>query len=289
MLWSKVEKAICEATEQNFSIESRHSLGGGSISDAYCIRGINKAFFVKTNSADRYEMFIAEFQGLQEIHKTKTIRVPQPICHQVASSHSFLVLEYISLQSLSPKSQPLMGEQLAKLHKNLSDNKHFGWHRDNTIGSTPQINTWKDNWIDFFTNCRLRFQFDLARKKGKSFKGEDELYDVISEFFQDYNPEPSLLHGDLWGGNASADDSDQPVIYDPATYYGDRETDLAFTELFGGFTSSFYKTYDKTYPIDPGYSKRKELYNLYHILNHYNLFGGSYASQAQSIISQCLK
>ena len=192
------------------------------------------------------------------------------------------------MQTLTPRSQALLGKQLAQLHLAKTEKQAFGWHRNNTIGSTPQINPWNEDWIEFYTENRLRYQFDLARQKRMSFKYEEDLYEKIPQFFADYDPEASILHGDLWGGNASANRHDLPVIYDPATYYGDRETDIAFTELFGGFTQAFYQNYHQTYPLDPGYKIRKKLYNLYHVLNHYNLFGGGYASQAQSMIHELL-
>ena len=167
----------------------------------------------------------------------------------------------------------------------------FGWDRDNTIGSTPQVNTADADWVSFLREQRLRYQLDLARANGADaglLDGGERLLDALPRFFDSYYPHPSLLHGDLWGGNWSADAEGQPVIFDPAVYYGDREADLAMTELFGGFDDRFYHSYRQAWPLDAGYNSRKVLYNLYHVLNHYNLFGGGYARQAQGMIETLL-
>jgi protein-ribulosamine 3-kinase len=170
-----------------------------------------------------------------------------------------------------------------------SPKEYFGWETDNCIGSTPQPNPKTENWVSFYRNFRLLHQFNLAEKKGMVFKNKSNLLEGIDIFFQDYYPHPSLLHGDLWGGNSASTKEGEPFIFDPATYYGDRETDLAFTYMFGGFSSAFYLGYEKIYPLDKGFHTRKILYNLYHELNHFNLFGGGYANSAESSINQLMK
>ena len=181
-----------------------------------------------------------------------------------------------------------MGAQLAAMHRVTSTEGNFGWHRDNTIGETPQINDWSDDWIEFLTQHRLKYQFELAEQKGHRFSQAQDLLDITPSLFEGYDPQPSLLHGDLWGGNAGFDEKGEPVLFDPAVYFGDRETDLAFTELFGGFGSAFYEGYSSAWPLHGGFGKRKTLYNLYHILNHYNLFGGGYATQAEGMMTTIL-
>jgi fructosamine-3-kinase len=166
---------------------------------------------------------------------------------------------------------------------------HFGWSMDNCIGATPQPNPPSQNWVTFYRDHRLAHQFKLAENKGSTFNGAQALLDQINSFFTTYTPHPSLLHGDLWGGNAGYDRDGTPFLFDPASYYGDREADLAFTYMFGGFSSAFYDAYEKEYPVDPGFRIRKTLYNLYHELNHFNLFGGGYASSAQSSIDLLLQ
>ena len=234
-------------------------------------------------------MFEAEATGLKTIYQTQTIQVPKPVCHGKTKEFSYLVLEYIPMNGTI--NQITTGEQLAAMHYATQPDGKFGWQLDNTIGSTPQINAFNNDWASFWRTQRLSFQLELAHKKGYSNKDYDaglKLIEKLALLFTDYQPSPSLLHGDLWGGNCASDNTNKPVIFDPALYYGDRETDIAMTSLFGGFNQTFYDAYDAAYPLDSGYKTRKTLYNLYHILNHYNLFGGGYASQAGAMTQQLL-
>ena len=157
------------------------------------------------------------------------------------------------------------------------------------IGDTTQRNAQVSDWVTFFREHRLRYQITLAERNGLHLTEASALLDQLDRFFLTYEPVPSLLHGDLWSGNIGFDRQGLPVVYDPAVYYGDRETDIAFTELFGGLGTSFYQSYHATYPLDPGYDERRDLYNLYHILNHYNLFGGGYGTQAKRVIQRLLR
>ncbi len=289
-LWDAVARQIRDTTGQPFTVEGTRSIGGGSINSAYRVAGSDQIYFVKCNRASGIEMFTAEMEGLAEIAATQAIRVPKPICCGVEAETSFLVLEYLELGSSKSSTATDLGQQLAAMHRHERD--QFGWTRNNTIGSTPQINTLTDRWIDFYREHRLGYQVRLARRQGYSgaWNAEIErLMDQLDQFFVSYHPTPSLLHGDLWGGNYGTDRSGHAVLFDPAVYYGDRETDLAMTELFGGFPSQFYTAYDQAYPIDPGYEVRKPLYQLYHLLNHLNLFGGGYLGSVQSAIQRCLK
>lgn len=167
----------------------------------------------------------------------------------------------------------------------------YGWQRDNTIGATPQPNTQSRDWVDFWRRQRLQFQLDLAAANGAPralLAGGEDLLERFPALFAGHAPAASLLHGDLWSGNHAYTRSGEPAIFDPAVYYGDREADLAMTELFGGFGDDFYAAYNACWPLDPGYGTRKTLYNLYHILNHFNLFGGGYAGQAQRMTDALL-
>ncbi len=234
-------------------------------------------------------MFEAEAAGLEGLSQTQTIRVPKLIAFRKTAEHAFLVLEYISLKNLNTHSEQLLGQQLAQLH--LQKQPYFGWHRDNTIGSTAQVNGCYDDWLAFWSEQRLGYQLSLAAANGYGGRLQtlgERLCADLKPLFSGYQPQPALVHGDLWGGNAAADDQGNPVIYDPACYFGDRETDLAMTELFGGFSPAFYQAYQAVYPLDPGYANRKTLYNLYHILNHLNLFGQSYLHQAESMLGKLL-
>jgi protein-ribulosamine 3-kinase len=263
------------------------AVGGGCINDAWKVESSDGLYFVKRNKPEFAQAFEVEAAALEEIAATRTVRVPNPVAHGTACGEAFLVLEYIDMQPAQPWSHSKAGEQLAALHCKTSQN--FGWKYDNTIGATPQPNPWTDSWVSFYRDHRLENQFKLARERsGKTFQGKDKLLANLDTFFKTYNPLPSLLHGDLWGGNIGFDGRGNPVLFDPSTYYGDREADIAFTEMFGGFRQEFYASYNEAWPLDPVYPIRKDLYNLYHYLNHHNLFGGGYAETAQSLIDQLL-
>jgi fructosamine-3-kinase len=286
-MWTEIDTHISQITGDKFNSIQRRSVSGGCINQGYAISNGKKSFFVKINQASQITMFEAEILGLKQIFATNTIKVPQPICSGIESNTCYLVLEWLQLGGGGSKCWQQLGKDLAALHQ-LNCGEKFGWDINNTIGSTPQINTWCDNWIEFYTTRRLEYQFKLCRIKGAFFPQEKELLAAIPDLLNGHQVKPSLVHGDLWGGNAGCTVDGIPVIYDPATYIGDREVDIAMTELFGGFPSAFYQGYQQVYPLDTGYEKRKILYNLYHILNHFNLFGGSYQSQANGMISQLL-
>lgn len=286
-LLTALSQHISDVTGLPFQARQQHSVGGGCINSAYIVEDGQQRYFVKTNSLDKSAMFTAEAASLQAILGSHTIRAPHPICHGVSDGRAYLVLEYIKLENGRGGSAALLGKQLAAMHQVTSP--LYGWDIDNTIGTTPQINTWSSDWIHFYGEHRLRFQIDLAARNGCSFQAQGEkLIDRLAVFFATYQPKPALLHGDLWGGNWGEDQQGKPVIFDPALYYGDREADIAMTELFGAYPPSFYSAYDARYPRDTGYATRKDLYNLYHILNHFNLFGGGYGAQAERMISRLL-
>jgi protein-ribulosamine 3-kinase len=282
-----IEAAISAATGRSFVVEQQRSMGGGCINAAEMIEGSGQRYFVKCNSAGYLDMFVAESEGLDEIAATASIRVPHPVAHGVAGGQAFLVMEYLEMGGRN--SGETLGRQLADMHRHTES--RFGWKRDNTIGATHQPNSWTDSWTDFLREHRFGYQFQLARRNGfggKLQRKGERLLGQLDDFFGDYQPVPSLLHGDLWGGNAATLVSGEPVIFDPAVYYGDREADLAMTELFGGFSGSFYSAYREALPLDAGYGVRKGLYNLYHILNHANLFGGGYIGQAEDMLDRLL-
>lgn len=287
---------ITQLTGQPFSVSSQRSIGGGCINQAVAVADGPRTFFVKINRASEVAMFEAECDGLKEMYESRTIRVPQPLCTgtctEGADNVAYIVMEYLPLGSSgSGDAWRRMGEQLAAMHR-VTSPEGFGWHRDNTIGATPQLNRrlpgQQDDWAAFWRDRRLGPQFSMAHDRGGHFPRRDELMSSIPRLLAGHTPAPALLHGDLWSGNAAVTDAGEPVILDPATYYGDPEADLAMTELFGRFPQGFYQAYDSVSPIDSGYQRRKVLYNLYHILNHFNLFGGGYSSQANSMINEIL-
>lgn len=289
MNWQSIVEQIEAAIGSSFKLVSARPLAGGDINSAYCLQGASQSFFVKLNRHETVAMFAAEFDGLTELADTHTVRIPRPIVYGQSEKHAFLVVEYIEFGTSNKTSERLFGQQLALLHQQRQP--YFGWHRDNTIGSTPQPNSRNNDWVEFWRIQRLQHQLDLAATKG--YQGQIQargvqLCDKLASFFDGYQPQPSLLHGDLWGGNAATDRQGNPVMFDPACYYGDKEADLAMTELFGGFSQDFYAAYRETYPIDQGYVTRKKFYNLYHILNHLNLFGSGYLRQAETMIDSLL-
>ena len=287
MDWQQLSTEISSAIGQPFKIVDHNMIGGGSINSAYRIASDENSYFVKFNTSNKLSMFEAEADGLAELKNANAIRVPNVICTGCIGSSSYLVLENLHLSSHG--NMQTFAEQLTCLHKQT--HTQFGWTRDNTIGSTLQKNNQTEDWLNFWREQRLGFQLNLAKENGASRslldKGE-RLQAELSCFFTSYSPKPSLLHGDLWSGNYAFSESGEPVIFDPATYYGDREADIAMTELFGGFSQDFYQHYQSIWPLDDGYSVRKNLYNLYHILNHYNLFGGGYESQSNGMVSSLL-
>lgn len=266
--------------------ESVRPVGGGSINRAYRVCGANgKPYFLKINEAGGLEMFEAERDGLRELKNAGAVRVPEPVACGLADRAAFLLLEHLELSGRSSGAAATLGKQLAAQHRHTA--AAFGWSRDNTIGSTPQPNEWDKDWVAFLGSKRLGFQLGLAARNGyggRLQKSGEALMTALPILFTDYLPEPSLLHGDLWGGNWGAMSNGEPVIFDPAVYYGDREADIAMTMLFGGFGSEFYQAYEVAWPLDAGFAMRRDLYNLYHVLNHLNLFGGAYQQQAVEII-----
>ena len=286
-MWQLIAKKITQATETPFEITDTRSVSGGCINQGYQLIGNDNTYFVKLNQASAVEMFRAEALGLTQMYDTKTIAIPKPICWGVAGNSSYIVLEWLDLGRGNNSSWLEMGRQLAQMHQQGTVDK-FGWEMNNTIGSTPQINTWMDNWADFFAEQRIGYQLRLAKRKSGNFPDTERVVEAVRTKLADRKPEASIVHGDLWSGNANITADGQPTIFDPATYYGDREVDIAMTELFGGFPSAFYQGYNQQWQLDSGYQQRKTIYNLYHILNHFNIFGGGYASQAQRMIQQII-
>lgn len=286
--WLKIIEHINLADNSDENYHSFTPIGGGCINSAYQLTTqTNKHYFIKLNHSRLLDMFAAEFDALNELMKCKSIHTPRPICYAGLNEQSFIAMEYMFLQNRGDDFQ--FGQNLAKMHK--ISQIQFGWKRSNSIGSTAQSNTPCDNWVEFWKTQRLMPQFELLYRKGYQGllkKQADYLLSGLDDFFQGHQPIASLLHGDLWGGNYAFDRNANGVIFDPALYYGDREAEIAMTELFGGFSSDFYKGYQEEFSLADTdvrfYKKRKPMYNLYHILNHANLFAGSYLNQALSMM-----
>jgi len=289
--WLSISQQVQTASGIHLSTDTARPVSGGCINTAYMLTGnqneSRQPWFIKINTADNLSMFEAEAEGLQALIDSHTLRAPTPVCSGITGKDAWLVMEYIALRNTGDDTQ--LGNELAAMHQ--TRHPQFGWHRHNTIGNTPQLNQQTDDWVTFWAEQRLETQLERAGQNGAErslLHRGDMLQTALSAFFTDYQPVPSLLHGDLWSGNAAFDAQGLPVIFDPAVYFGDRETDLAMTELFGGFSPAFYNAYNAAWPLDAGYATRKTLYNVYHILNHFNLFGGDYQSQALSMINRLL-
>ncbi len=263
-------------------------VGGGSISAAWRISTTDDSVFLKTGERSSRDMFTAEAAGLEEIAGSDTLRVPRVLGAGCGDAGAWLALEWLELGRGSAETERRLGEGLAAMHR-VTRESH-GWHRDNTIGATPQANTACPDWCEFYREYRLRPQLELAATNGYGGHLQamgEELLDRLDQILGAHTPAPSLLHGDLWGGNHAVCDG-EPVLFDPAVYFGDRETDLAMTRLFGGFSRAFYEAYDAAWPFPPGHENRLGLYQLYHVLNHLNLFGASYLGSAERLIAGAL-
>lgn len=290
-MWDSIAQQIAMTTGQPVTLAGTRSVGGGCINQGYRLTDkAGQSYFVKVNQASQVAMFEAELLGLRQMHAVQAIRVPRPICVGVAENSCYLVMEWLALEgSAQPLAWRQMGEQLARLHRLALSDRGFGWEMNNTIGSTPQLNAWTETWAAFWAEQRIGYQLKLAERRGGQFPRGKQLLAAIPDLLAGWEPEPSLVHGDLWSGNAAISATGEPVIFDPAVYYGDREVDLAMTELFGGFPSVFYQGYEAIWPLDRGYQRRKTLYNLYHVLNHFNLFGGGYGGQANRMIEELVR
>jgi protein-ribulosamine 3-kinase len=265
-------------------IRTMTPVGGGDINAAARIETDRAAYFVKWNLRPQPRMFEVEARGLRLLTSAQALRVPQVIA--VIDQPPALVLEWIEPGPGRTAAADELGHRLAQQHRSLSP--AYGLDHDNYIGANPQTNTLTETWLDFFRQQRLGAQAELARSRGHLTPDRsrrlDRLLDQLDRWIDPSITSPSLLHGDLWGGNYLIDAGGQPVLIDPAVYYGDREAEIAFTELFGGFTSRFYAAYNEAWPLDHGYAGRRDLYNLYHLLNHLNLFGEGYGGSVDAIL-----
>jgi fructosamine-3-kinase len=265
-------------------IRSITPVGGGDINEAARVETQDARYFVKWNFRPRPRMFEAEALGLNLLASAGALHIPRVIA--VIEQPAALVLDWIDLGSNKMASAEALGRGLARQHRSTAQT--YGLDHDNYIGSNPQHNAPARSWIEFYRDQRLGVQRDLAQRNGiltpDRARRLGRVMDHLAQWIDDRRVVPSLLHGDLWGGNYLIDAQGQPVLIDPAVYYGDREAEIAFTELFGGFGARFYAAYDEAWPLDRGYADRRDLYNLYHLLNHLNLFGEGYGGSVDAIL-----
>ncbi len=268
--------------EQGYgNILSSHPVGGGCINhNARLQSSKGRTFFLKTNWNTPPDMFAREAEGLRELSEVGELHVPRVFLH----GDDFLLLEDLAPASRRPDYWTTFGWQLAALHNHT--NSKYGFLHDNYIGSTPQPNPWTDDGFAFFAEHRLLYQARLAHQRGllsKANVGQVEQFAVRLPELVPAQP-ASLIHGDLWSGNAMMDAEGQPAVIDPAAHYGWAEAELGMTTLFGSFADAFYRAYQEVRPLEWGYQERFSIYNLYHLLNHLNLFGGNYRGQVLAIL-----
>ena len=292
-LASAIEASIAAATQERFVLLDRAPVGGGCIHEAMRLDGragdATRTYFAKTNESASAPLFEAEADGLAALRESGCVRVPGVVERGDEGEHAWLVLEWLELVPLAGPSAARLGEELARQH--AAPRQRFGWERDNFIGSSPQRNGWCDDWIGFWQERRLQPQLRMAarnRLPSRMIDRGERLMADCALFFSGYTPQPSLLHGDLWSGNAAALADGTPVVFDPAVYVGDREADVAMTELFGGFPADCLARYREASPLHDGYRARRDLYNLYHRLNHANLFAGGYVRDSEVSIERLL-
>ena len=271
-------------------VKSSSPTGGGCINQTSILQLTNgERVFLKYNSHPPADFFAVETKGLNLLAQAvEGPRIPKPLALQNSAKPSFLILEYIDESSPAHDFSTRFAQSLAGLHR--VTHTRFGLDHDNYIGSTPQKNAQETNGIQFFREQRLQYQQELARKSGKLPLSTDKKLSQLCERLENYldisGEKPALLHGDLWSGNYFPDGEQVPCIFDPAVYFGLREADLAMTELFGRLPQRFYDAYHEAFPLNPGYEERKDLFNLYHLLNHLNLFGGSYLGSVEQVIKR---
>ena len=284
-----IQKALSSSNKisNNSLIEKIIPVGGGCIHKAWCIHFKNgKRVFAKSNHIDNINMFKFERECLSVLKRfaNKTyIHIPEPLDLISYQNKSILFLEWIYLKE---SQQTLLGKGLALLHKSSSEwsQKNFGWEKEGFIGSNTQIKGWDSNWGEFFVNYRLRPQLIQAKTWGVRVDDYKDVLTYLSSYLNDHCPRISIVHGDLWSGNCGSTQNGLGSIYDPASYWADREVDISMTKLFGGFNKEFYKAYEEIWPLDKLSNARTDIYNLYHLLNHANMFGGTYKENSLKIL-----
>ncbi len=286
-LRNEIASIVSEATGEPVQVKGMSTIGGGCINDAQLADTDKGRFFMKYNSASSYPgMFETEAKGLELLESSGCLKVPSVVGYGEADNQSILVLEYIAAAAQKPGFWQEFGEGLARMHQQQPDDGQFGLDHDNYIGSLPQRNRKHDNWTDFFISERLDAQLKMARDQGRAGKELAAMFEKFYRHLPDFFPEepPALLHGDLWSGNYMTGEEGEPVIIDPAVYYGHRYMDLGMSKLFGGFSGAFYDAYDEQYPLEKGWQEGIEVANLYPLMVHVNLFGGGYLNSVKGIL-----
>jgi fructosamine-3-kinase len=286
-LTSSIESYLRELHDKTVKIQNQRPLGGGSINDTYLLETDEGSYFLKYNDAARFPgMFEKEARGLSLMYGARTVKVPEVVQYATAGSHAYLLLEYIAPGRADGDFWEKFGKDLAEMHQKSND--YFGLDHDNYMGSLYQNNTPHEIWSDFFIDERLERQVKLARDEGSISKSDAQLFDKLYPKLSVYFPPepPAIVHGDLWSGNYIAAINGKAYLIDPAAYYGHREVDIAMSTLFGKFDADFYRAYNEAYPMESGWEERLDIYNLYPLMVHVNLFGGGYWGSVKSILNR---
>jgi len=285
-----IPKTILNVLEKKLGcsrIRERDGSSKSPLSQCFAYDTDKGNFFVKVLPSENIDAVAAESLALRLIDETKTVKVPKPFSYGYLEDQCFIVLEYFELREPDSAAMAALGEQLAEMHLHAAPER-FGFEMDNTLGNSPQINGFESDWVRFFGEKRIRFQLELVKKRYGDHevleKGE-RLLERLPRFFEGVELYPSLLHGDLWGGNRAVDSEGNPIIFDPASYYGHHEAELGITTMFGGFSREFYDAYHTLIPKAEGFEERQRLYRLYHFLNHYNIFGEGYRGACLEILA----
>ncbi|MEF1282496.1 fructosamine kinase family protein [Vibrio sp. M250220] len=286
-MWQAISKQLSETLMFAYEISEKCKVHGGEINECYMISDGEQRYFVKVNQRGSLPNFEAEAECIHMLRESRTVSVPELVLAGTTKDNAFIILNYLPTKPLDDsKNSYLFGQQIAALHQ-WGEQQEYGFDQDNFIGATIQPNKWDRKWSRFFAEQRIGWQLQLMQEKGINLVDINDFTQLIQTRLANHQPKPSLLHGDLWHGNV-ASSVFGPICYDPASYWGDRECDIAMTELFGGFQPEFYQGYESILPLDISYSERKDIYNLYHLLNHYNQFGGHYLDQSEKMIRKIL-
>ncbi|UJF18314.1 fructosamine kinase family protein [Vibrio sp. SS-MA-C1-2] len=282
-MWQSISLQLSDVLEHSFTIKEHTTVKGGEICDCFCISDEQEQrFFVKVNNRNFIKLFQSEVDSLQQLTKSNSIQVPRVIHLGRAKEMAFLVLNFLPTKPLNSRTAAQLGDDLAALHL-WGDQLEYGFDSDNYIGESIQPNKWRKHWSRFFSEQRIGWQLQLAKERGIEFGDIDSIIERSNEILHGHQPKPALLHGELSKHNVAMTVTG-PILYDPASYWGDRECDIAFTELEASLPATFYESYQQAYPLDPNYENRRELYQLYYILNQCNLYGGKYLDKADQYL-----
>lgn len=285
-MWHSIEQVISNTIGESFSIKHKREIPTRDINKCFWLSDDYYNFFIKINNKAYLENFEVQAYDLNKLKEFSHLSCPEVISFGVTLDKSYLILNYIPLSKDNDTHWHQLGEQVALMHKNTSHGQ-FGWQYDNFLGGTLQPNKWSSNWRTFFSEQRIGWQLQLLKEKSISFGNNEHIIKVCHDGLLHHDVAPCLVHGDLWRKHM-AFSGHQAVVLDPACYYGDREVDIAMTELYGQLPPEFYQAYHETFPLPESYQQRKLIYNFYHVLNHANLFGEQYLDQAKASLKRIM-